>query len=128
MYKYLEYVLINEGSEKSPTYIYWKHQLKKVIDEYWLDISVYIDKLSKKNIIKFKAGNKEYDYYAVIIENKGSEDLFLMQDTENVIETFIEKFKKEFWKNPDVYIKNMKYKPKCLGDLSHVELSNTFNL
>ena len=36
----------------------------------------------------------------------------------------MEKFKKEFWKNPGNYIKNFKYEPKCLGDLTAIKRGN----
>lgn len=113
---------IKEGHNSSDSPIYWSESLEKLINEDWTEISTkhYSDDIY---FINFKAGNDRYDYYSVLA-NK-SDDTYLMDNPEN----FIQKFRTEFWKDPAKYIENMKrFKPKCLGDLSHVELSSKYNI
>jgi len=140
LYKYSDYIkdisLIEEGSTERPDVIYWINQLEKIINVDWTDISTYeYSKRSNKFYIKFKAfendGDKKeiYAYYSVLIEKKGNNDIYYMEDNENnVSEKFKKKLNKEFFKNASEYVKNMAYDPKCLGDLSHVRTSNKYNI
>jgi len=123
MLSYLKFInesLIKEGSSSKPSYIYWNEQLKDIIDKDWNEISVSRHS-SDKYCINFKVGDDKYDYYSVIVDSK---DNYYLESTEQ----FIKKFIKEFWKNATLYVKNMKYNPKCLGDLQHVKDSEKYNL
>jgi hypothetical protein len=128
LHNYLDFVKesldhVNEGSEKSPTYIYWDNKLlEDLLDKEWTNITV--TKLSDKYSINFKAGNDQYNYYGVIVANKNGNDFFYLEHPEK----FIPKFKNEFWKKAYEYVKNMKYDPKCLGSLQHVRDSEKYNL
>ena len=117
---------INEGSSSSKSPIYWNYDLVQLLEKNWSEIST-TKYDSNIYYINFKAGeDKEdkYDFFSVLVQNKTSDDVYMMDNSK----PFIEKFKKEFWKNPNQYVKSLKYKPKCLGDLSHVELSDKYNM
>ena len=129
LHNFFEYVsLIKEGASRD-SIIYWKAQLEEILDQEWYEIKTE-KRAGKNNYIYFRVKDKDekYNFYSVITEKvaEKDKDIFYMEDdTSNM---FIEKFKKEFWKNPHEYIKDMKYHPKCLGDLGHVEMSNKFNM
>lgn len=126
--KYTEY--IKEGSSSHDNVVYWYYELKELIEKNWTEIS------SKKAIppklynLKFKAGDGQYDYYSVLIEDKGGSEYFYVENLENskFIEVFQEKFKSSFFTNPDIYYKNLKYVPKFLGDVSHFGVIDKYNL
>lgn len=89
--------------------IYYKSQLDKAMDKEWSEIS------TTRDTIKFDASTTEDGYtYSVFFKRGYSEDKYYLEEI--AIPKFIEKFKKEFSKNPEKYIKNFKYDPKCLGD------------
>lgn len=125
IYKYSEYV-INEGSSSSESLIYWSNQLQMLLNRDWTEIS---SKKYKDNLyyIHFKAGNDKYDYYKVLVE-KG--DIYYMEENENVnpINDFQKKLNEEFWKTPQSYFKDLKYSPKCLGDISHLSHADKYNI
>jgi len=124
LYKYSDF--INEGSITNPSTLYWNNnEFKKVLGNEWSNISVKL-LYTGKHIINFKIGNDKYDYYSVIIENKGTKDRYYLED--EAIKSFTEKFNTEFWKNAPEYVENMKYDPKCLGDVEHVRDSKKYNL
>ena len=76
--------------------------------------------------INFKIGDDKYDYYSVIVENKGVKDKYYLED--EAVEKFTEKFNNEFWKNAPEYTENMIYDPKCLGDVEHIRDSKKYKL
>jgi hypothetical protein len=128
--KYLDFINENfniaEGYVSHPTVIYWNENVNDVLNDEWFDISV-----SRYGypiyIIKFRIGNDKNDthnYYQAVLENKGSNDIYYMENPE----PFIAKFKTEFSKHSLEYINNMKYDPKALGDLSFIRASAKFNL
>jgi len=95
LYKYSDYIkenisLIKEGgSTERPDIIYWSHQLEKIINLDWTEISTYeYTKYSSRFYIKFKAFENEdakkeiYTYYSVLID-KGNEDFYYMEDNDN---------------------------------------------
>jgi len=130
LHNYLDYIKenfnhINEGSLSSPTSIYWEHQLNKIINNNWSNISV--TKFSGKYLINFKCDDSDddkYSYYSVIIENKNGKDIYYMENPDR----FINKFKKEFFKNETEYYKNFVYNPKCLGDIEYLKDSDKYNI
>lgn len=142
LYKYSDYIkensliddLIKEGSEDKPSIIYWSNQLEKISNIDWTKIST--EKYTgdrNKFYIKFYAynneGKAEYGYYQVLVERKGADDFYFMEDNNNnTIGQFQKKFTNEFWKNASEYVEKMKYDPKCLGDISHVRSGNKYNL
>lgn len=127
LHNFSQYVnLINEGSSNNHTILYWKSQFEDVINKDWYDIKT--DRIGDKYSIKFRISDKDekYNYFSVILENKNGKESFYVENDDSKI--FVEKFKKEFWNNPQEYIKNMKYHPKCLGDLSPVTTAGKFNM
>lgn len=116
---------IYEGSSSSPATLYWLRDIKETCDKDWTEISTKRYSGSKYMII-FKDGDNNYDYSAVIVEDKGNEDFYYLENSDPTV--FLEKFKKEFWKNAQKYIKNFKYEPKVLGDLEHVKAGDKYNL
>lgn len=137
LYKYSDYIkenskydLIKEGGKDSPTIIYWINQLEKILNIDWTEIST--EKYTgdrNKFYIKFYADGGSLGYYQVLVERKGANDFYYMEDNENnTIEKFQKKFSNEFWKKAGVYVEKMKYDPKFLGDLSHVRNSNKYNM
>jgi len=125
IYKYLDFITEGYESEKSP--IYWNSQLNEIIDKEWLDFSS--SKFSGNIFfIKFKINDGgKYPFYSVLVENKLGKDVYLMED--NISEKFIEKFKKDFWRNATKYASEFKkFKPKCIGDWTQIEMTNKFNL
>ena len=121
MYKYLEF--LNEGNSSNANFIYWKDQLNKIIDEDWKNISV---KNRGKNSFTYVSFSVKDNIFGVILESGIKEDTYYLED--GIEDIFIKKFYSEFWKSPDTYFKKMDYKPKCLGDLSHIGLSIKYNL
>jgi len=118
---------INEGSDSSPTIIYWDHQLVDVLDKEWTNITVKIlTHSSNIYTIGFKAGNEKYDYYGVLFDS--SSNSLLVQDTHNVDSKFQKKLNIEFWKNAVEYSKNMDFDPKFLGDVSHIRDAERYNM
>lgn len=123
---YLDYInLINEaytGSNPTPKSIYWNNQLEDIMNNEWTQIS--ITRFSSNLFeIKFRTGEEKFDYHSVLVE-KG--DKYLLED--NISEKFQEKLKTEFWKAPQDYYKNIKYAPKCLGDISHIADVEKYNM
>jgi hypothetical protein len=124
LHKYSDYISnINEGSSKRPQVLYWNSQVEKLLNNEWTEINSkrYTGSIYSLN---FKAGEDDYDYYNILIEKKGSSDFYYMEDSTK----FAEKLKIEFWKNPDIYYKELKYAPKVLGDISHLKDADKFNL
>jgi hypothetical protein len=127
--KFINCDLIKEGSITNRSVIYWNHQIEKLLTEDWTEIGISNFAGKKKYFINFKAGPDKYDYYSVVMEKTNEKDLYYLEDNDNnVTEKFIKKFKEEFWKNASEYVKNLDYKPKCLGDLSHVIDAEKYNL
>jgi hypothetical protein len=125
IYKYLEF--IKEGSDANPSNIYWNNsEYEKILKSDWSEILVKKD-IGDYYKIRFRIGPDKYDYYAVIFQLNNKNDIYLLED-EIDINVFIEKFKNEFWKNAPEYAKDMKYVPKCLGDISHVRAATKYNL
>ena len=133
LYKYSDYIkensLIKEGLETNPSILYWYSQFEKKLNENWVEISTKkFD--TDKYYINFRIENSDkYGYYKVLVERKGENDFYYMEDNENdTITKFQKKLGNEFWKKASVYVENMKYDPKFLGDLSHVRDSNKYNM
>lgn len=126
IHKYSDFVeFITEGSKDRPTFIYWKGQLEKLLNEKWENISV--EHLSDKYKILFTAGEGQYNYYAMIILRQENDDIYYVENPE-VAKKFTEKFSHEFWENATAYVKKLKYVPKCLGDVEYVRDSEKYNL
>lgn len=122
LHKYSDYLLsINEGNSSRPQVLYWSYQVDKLLNKEWSEISSkrYTGSIYS---LSFKAGDD--DYYNILIEKKGLSDFYYMEDSTN----FSEKLKIEFWKQPDIYYKELKYTPKVLGDISHFKDADKFNL
>lgn len=120
---YINYTIIKEASEPSPTEIYWDRQVEELLDRDWENISTNLYAQTIK-IIKFRAGSGKYDYYSVLFEKSGDNDEYFLQNSDK----FIKKFTIEFWKNAQEYVKNFKFEPKCLGDLSSVKNTEKYNI
>jgi hypothetical protein len=116
---------INEGGINRPGILYWNRSLKQIYDKDWTEIST-TRYSGVKYMINFKAGDGQYDYYSVIVEDKNGKDFYYLENSDPTV--FLEKFKKEFWKNASEYVKNFKYEPRVLGDLEHVKNSDIYNL
>lgn len=116
---------INEGGENNPSVLYWDKNIKEIYDIEWKEIST-TKYTSDKYKINFKAGEGKYDYNSVIVGKKDNEDLYYLENCDPTL--FLEKFKKEFWKNASEYVKNFKYEPKALGELDHVKDSEKYNM
>lgn len=121
---YSDYTNLNESSSNSPENIYYNEQYEKLLGNEWTEFSSsrYSGTIYE---LKFKAGPNKDDYYQVLIEkNYGGDDFYYMQDSKQ----FQEKLKNEFWKNPELNYKNLKYSPKCLGDTAYLKVSDKYNL
>jgi hypothetical protein len=126
LHRYSDFIdLISEGSKDKPTFIYWEHQLESILNKEWTDISV--EHMADKYKIIFKVGPDKYDFYGMIILRKQNEDIYYVEKPE-VTKKFTEKFNHEFWENATAYVKNLKYTPKCLGDVEYVRDSEKYNL
>lgn len=115
---------INEGTSSNPEIIYWNSQLENLLNKHWSNISTkkYTSDIYEINFkVEGLNNDNKYTYYAVLV---GKGEKFMMEDSTK----FVEKFKVEFWNNSGEYIDNMKYKPKCLGDLTSVVRSKKSNL
>ena len=124
LYKYSEF--IKEGQESSASCVYWDNaEFKKVLENDWSEI--FIKKFSDKFQLIFRIGPDKYDFCSVILDKKNNNDLYLLEN-EEIVEKFKKKFNLEFWKNATEYVKNMKYDPKCLGDVSHVRDADRYNV
>ena len=133
--KYSEYLNLirNEaytGSNPQPSSIYWYSELEDVINNEWSQI--YFGRYGVGiYIIKFRTGDKQYDYHSVLFEK--DKNIFYLEDSDKqTSKKFQEKLKTEFWKNPQEYYNNNKnikiFAPKCLGDISHLGDSSKYNL
>lgn len=123
IHNYSEYIsLINEGI-KYPGLIYWNDQLENILNIEWSEISTSII-VGKPNVysINFKTSDSDY---SVLVENKGKEIYYLENFDSKKFES---KLNIEFFKNEEVYSKNFKYDPKCLGDINYLRDARNFNL
>jgi len=116
---------INEGGINNPGVLYWQKHIKEIYDRDWTNISV-TKYAGDKYMINFKAGDDKYDYFNVIVEDKNNDDFYYLENSDPTF--FLEKFKKEFWKNASEYVTNMKYEPRVLGDLEFVKTGSKYNL
>lgn len=116
--------LIKEGSSYNPTTIYWKSQFENVAKFEWKNIQTKNYNYTHYEII-FESEEENYNFYDFLIE-KNSET-FLVDDNINT-QDIKDKLKHAFWENAQENIKNLKYKPKFLGDLEHVEKADKYNL
>lgn len=125
IYKYSDYIKdINEGSKDniSRSALYWESALENKLNMEWSELKT--ERFSGVYLLSFKCGDDKYDYYSVVFEIVGGKDIFYLEKSEK----FIEKFKTEFFKFPEIYYKNFKYYPKCLGDISYLKDSEKYNL
>jgi hypothetical protein len=115
--------LIKEGSSSNPTTIYWKQQLNEIINNEWKNI-----KTKRYNgtyyEIAFESGEGSYNCYEFLFDDK---EYFYVEDNINT-QDIKDKLKDDFWKNAQENVKNLKYKPKFLGDLEYVEKADKYNL
>ena len=122
VYKYSDY--IKEGSNVNPTIVYWNDQIDDLLDKKWTDINVKHSSGYYNVNFRCDGLDVKYNYYSVLLQPDPKEE-YLMEDSTK----FIEKFKIEFWNNPDKYINNMTYTPACLGDVEHVrDATNKYNV
>jgi hypothetical protein len=118
-------IILEGGSSSNPEIIYWNKQMNEIKNDTWLDFSIDVySRTDKIYYINFKTQKSEYNYYRVLLISTPGKDTYTLEDSS----FFVKKFYTEFWKNAAEYIKNFKYKPKCLGDLSHVEASTKYNM
>ena len=108
--------------------LYYKHQLDKILDTEWRNISTVRN--SYENNIKFETGKEEdakdgYEY-SVLFEGFGNEHEILIE--EDALPLFIKKLKEEFYKNPEEYSRNFKIDPKILGDVRHYRETEKYNM
>ena len=120
IYKYIEY--IKETINNRPTILYYDNDdFKVVLDNNWDKFFIEnIDKKKKLYLIKMLINN---NYYGVIIQNLGEEDLFFIEKPEK----FKNKFISEFNKKPNNY-KNFEYYPKIIPDIEKYKKIDEFNL
>ena len=131
--KYSDYLSLmkNEaytGSNPQPSPIYWDSELENVLNNEWYQIS-FGRHSGGIYIVKFRTGDKRYDYYSVLFEK--DKNIFYLEDSDKqTSKKFQEKLKTEFWKNPQEYYNNKLklYAPKCLGDIDHLSDSSKYNL
>ncbi len=103
--------------------IYYDRSLTEILDKDWTEISTLRD------TITFEVGDsddsKDGYEYSVFFERGYNDEYYLEK---SAIPKFVEKFKKEFNKNPELYVKNFKYDPKCLGDIDMYRDVEKYNL
>lgn len=118
-------IILEGGTSSSPENLYWNKQIEEIKNDTWSNFSIGIhSRTDDVFYITFKTQKPEYNYYKVLFIGKNGIDTYILEDSS----FFIKKFYTEFWKNAAEYVKNFKYKPKCLGDLSHVEISSKYNI
>jgi len=118
---YSDYTSLNEGSHNSSGNIYYNSQLESLLNSDWTDFSStrYSGSIYE---LKFKVGKNSYQ--VLVEKNYGAEDFYYMQDSIK----FQEKFKNEFWKEPELNYQNLKYSPKCLGETAYLKVKDKYNL
>lgn len=123
LHGYSDFVeLIKEGSSSNPTSIYWKSQLKNILQFEWKKFKTkrYTDYYE----IIFEAGDGLYDHYEFLIDK--NENL-LVED--NIDEQSVKnKIKSDFWKNAQENVEDLKYEPKFLGDLDPIRNASKYNM
>jgi hypothetical protein len=118
-------IILEGGNSNNAEVIYWNKQIDEIKNDTWSDFSINIYSHTDKIFyITFKTQQPQYNYYKVLLISTPGKDTYLLEESS----FFIKKFYTEFWRNAAEYIKNFKYKPKCLGDLSHVEDSIKYNI
>lgn len=128
---YSDYIKINEaytGSNPSPSLIYWSNKLNTLLNNEWTQISTtkYTGNIYE---IKFRTGDEKNNYYSVLVEKSTNDIYYLEEDGKiDLSKIFQEKLNNEFWKHPLDYYKNLKYAPKCLGDISYLSASDKYNV
>ena len=138
IYKYSNFVLTNEKNTITYKYnynLYWyDDNFKELLNNDWNNIIINEYKQKVKNFNKlykiiFSTKESNDKSYSVLIENKGNEDYYLLDDSNDSIATkiFVEKLKKEFEKNKE-YALNFKYDPKCLGKLDYIRDKENYNI
>lgn len=130
MLHYQDYIKTFEaimGTKNDPINIYWYKTFQEIMNSDWSEIST--KRIGDNYKIIFVTNNK---YYSVILERGfGSDDdiYYLEEGTgSGILEKFKNKFKMEFLKNSAEYVKNLKYDPKCLGDLTYIRKGSKYNI
>lgn len=129
IHNYNEYILLQEGSSNGHANLYKDdNDFKDTINKEWSELSISMAAGASYNIykLKFHAGDDKYDYFSVLIENDGNDDIYYLED--GLAEKFKVKFKQEFERNIDDWRK-FKYIPKCLNiTKSDLQARDDFNL
>ncbi len=130
IHNYNEYIILQEGTSNGHSNLYQDNDdFKDTINKEWSELSIsFATSTSSMSIykLKFHAGDNKYDYFSVLIENVGNDDIYYLAD--GLAEKFKVKFKQEFERNIDDWRK-FKYIPKCLNiTKSDLEGKEDFNL
>jgi len=107
--------------------LYYESALDGILKEEWSELST--SKTTEANTIQFETGGDRVEKgykYSVFFDGYGFENDIYLEET--AIPKFIDKFKKEFMKNPEKYVKNFKRDPKFLGDLEQFRETQKYNL
>lgn len=128
MLQYSDFInTINEsiGDKDEPLNIYWYRNFEHIMNSDWSEIST--KRVGDNYKIIFMVNNK---YYSVIIERGSDDDIYYLEEGtgSGILEKFKNKFKMEFLKNSAEYVKNLKYDPKCLGDLTYIRKGSKYNI
>lgn len=130
IHNYNEYILLQEGRSNGHANLYKDDDdFKDTINKEWSELSIsFATSTSSLSIykLKFHAGDDDFDYFSVLIEKVGNEDIYYLAD--GLAEKFKIKFKQEFERNIDDWRK-FKYIPKCLNiTKSDLQGRDDFNL
>ncbi len=118
----MKYLKLFEQQHKYSSNLYYESQLDEIIKKDWKELS------ASRDFLKFETT----DYvYTVIFEGSCDENEIFLEET--AIPKFIEKFKKEFMKDPEKYSQNFnvtrfRRDPKFMGDLSHFRETEKYNM
>lgn len=129
IHNYNEYIILQEGASHNHSNLYQDNDnFKSTINNEWSELSISMAAGASYNIykLKFHAGDHKYNYFSVLINNSGNDDIYYLAD--GLAEKFKVKFKQEFERNIDDWRK-FKYIPKCLNiTKSDLEGKEDFNL
>ena len=115
----MKYLKLFEEKKKYNRHLYYKSDIDDIFDKIWYNFRIrWVDPYE----IKFETDDS---YYSVYFDSNGRDDYYLEESAKPV---FIEKFKKEFFKHPEEYVRNFKRDPKCLGNIEVYRETEKYNL